>query len=159
MIDISLNKIKENIASFILVGLLFAGGWYYLDQQRIEAEKVKQEVIASQIKVDLMIKQYAESKKLLDEKQKLVEKKLQEQSRDKELADLTLKFIDESSSVNFHLECGDDPDHNAKARKAKALLDLIEAKAFEYGRKEILNNFVKKQRFGIGGWYANCKKP
>ena len=95
--------------------------------------------------------------KALKKREKLIEMRFKEQSRDKELSALTLKFIDEVSGINFNLQCGDNPEHNAKARKANALLPLIESKAIEYGRMDIVNTFVKDQRSGIGGWSAKCK--
>ncbi len=155
--EISKDKIKGSIASFIAVVLLFSGGWYYLDQQRLAAVREQQEAMKLKIEADIKLQQYEKREKELQKKEVLIESQFKEQSRDKELSDLTLKFIDEASVINFHQQCGDDPEHNAKARKAKALLSLIEAKAIEYGRMDLVKIFVKNQWFGIGGWSATCK--
>ena len=153
----SKEYIKSSLTSFVAVILLFSGGWYYLDQERLAAVKEQQEAMKLKIEADLKLQQYREGVSMLKEKEKILGSKFKEQSRDKELSSLTLKFIDEVSEINFHQQCGDDPTHNAKARKAKALLSLIEAKAKEYGRMDIVNTFVKNQRFSIGGWSATCK--
>ncbi|ALR91757.1 hypothetical protein R7D97_08995 [Vibrio sp. Vb5031] len=155
--EISSEKIKGSIASFLAVFILFGGGWYYLDQQRLAAAQEQQEALKLKIEADLKLQQYDDQRKALEKKEQQLKEQYREQARDKELSDLTLKFIDEASGINFHQQCGDDPEHNAQARKAKALLSLIESKAIEYGRMEIVNNFVKKQRFGIGGWSQTCK--
>ncbi|WP_147302676.1 hypothetical protein [Thalassotalea euphylliae] len=150
---ISIEKIKESLASFLTVSLLFAGGWYYLDQQRLAALKEQENAIKLNMEADFKLRQFEEKWKELEKKEKL----LQEQSKDNELSILTLKFIDEASSINFNQQCADDPEHNSKAIKAKALLSLIEAKAIEYGREDVLNTFVKDQRAGIGRSTARCK--
>lgn len=154
---ITKEQVKSSIASFIWVGLLLSGGLYYLDQQRLDIAKEQQEALKLKIEADLKLQQYAAKEKLLLEKEGLIKEKFKEQVRDKELSDLTLKFINEVSDINFHRQCGDDPEHNAKARKANALLDLIEAKSLEYEREALIEKFVKAQRFGIGGWSSKCK--
>ncbi len=155
--EISIEKIKGAIASFLTVVFLFGGGWYYLDQQRIAVAKEQQDAMRLKIEADLKLQQYEDKRKALEEKEQLLKEQYKEQARDKELSDLTLKFIDEVSNINFHQQCGDDPAHNAKARKAKALLSLIESKAIEYGRMEIVNTFVRSQNSGFEGWSATCK--
>jgi uncharacterized protein (DUF2344 family) len=155
--EVSIEKVKSSIASFVAVVLLFGGGWYYLDQQRLAAAAQQQDVLKLKIEADMKLQLYEIRMKELEKKEKLIEAQFREQSRDKELSDLTLKFIDEVSGINFHLQCGDDQEHNVKARKAKALLSLIESKANEYGRMDIVNTFVKNQRFGIGGFSSECK--
>jgi len=155
--DIPKEKIKSAIASFITVVLLFSGGWYYLDKKRMEAVKEHQEALKLKTEADLKFRMYAEREQSLAKKEKELDFRLLERSRDKELSDLTLKFIDEVSGINFHVQCVDDPEHNEKARKANALLDIIEAKALEYGRNDIVEKFVNHQRAGIDVWSAKCK--
>lgn len=155
--EVSIEKVKGSIASFVAVVLLFGGGWYYLDQQRLAAAKKKEEPLKLKIEADMKLRQYDARMKELEKREKVIEAQFRGQSRDKELSDLTLKFIDEVSGIDFHLQCGDDPEHNAKARRAKALLSLIESKSTEYGRMDIVNTFVKNQRFGIIRWSAECK--
>ncbi len=151
------KQIIGSIGSFISVLLIFGAAFYYVDQQRlaaIEAEKnahkLKLEAIAA-----LAQAQQIEAQIRLKEAE--ISESVKAYSRDKELSELTLKFIDEFSDINFLRQCGDNPEHNAKAKKAKALLQLIEAKAKQYGRTDILELFVERQKTGIGGWSAVCK--
>lgn len=155
--EVSIEKVKGSIASFVAVVLLFGGGWYYLDQQRLAVAKKQEDALKLKIEADMKLQQYDARMKELEKREKVIEAQFREQSRDKELSDLTLKFIDEVSGIDFHLQCVDDPEHNAKARRAKALLSLIESKAIEYGRMDIVNTFVKNQQFGIVRWSVECK--
>jgi len=159
----SKDKIKGSIASFVAVVLLFSGGWYYLDQQRLAMVKEQQEVMRLKIETEHISRQAQErekknieKEKILTEKEKIIDQRYKEQSRDKELSELTLKFINEASDIDIYKQCGNDPEHNAKGKKGQALLRLIEAKASEYGRKDILEKFVKRQRDGFQSWDRNC---
>ena len=162
-LEISKDKVKGSLASFVAVVLLFAGGWYYLDQQRLAMVREQQEVMRLKIEAEHISeasqereKRNTEKEKRILEKENIIEQRYKEQSRDKELSELTLKFINEVSDIDIYKQCGDDPRHNAKGKKGQALLRLIEAKASEYGRKEILEKFVKRQRDGMMSWYRNC---
>jgi hypothetical protein len=164
-LEMSKDKIKGSIASFIAVVLAFTGGWYYLDQQRLAMVKEQQEVMKLKIEAEHISKssqeierRNTEREKRILEREKIVEQRYKEQSRDNELSELTLKFINEVSDIDIYKSCGDDLVHNAKGKKGQALLNLIEAKASEYGRKDILGKFVKRQRGGLLSWHANCRR-
>lgn len=151
-----LDKVKNLFTPIMVVILAFSGGWYYLEQKRLSTSKELQKATILKIKTDIRLQQYQKWQNELQKKEKTLESKFKEQSRDKELSNLTLMFINELSAVDLR-QCGDDEEHNRKVRKAKALLSLIEAKAIEYGRLDIVNVFVKRQQLDIGGWSAKCK--
>ncbi len=151
------DKIKSSLSSFIAVIFIFGGGWLYLDQKRQEANQVYQEAMKLKIEADLKIQFYEKQLTSLEKNEKHLKSKSLELSRDSELSALTLKFINEFAGIDSHIHCGDNPKHNAEARKAKALLALIESKAKEYGRFDIVNTFVNSQKSGIYEWSEKCK--
>lgn len=154
MVDV--KTIKNSLGQFILVSLIFVGGWYYVDQQRINNSEIEKNAYKMKIEAESALLQAKELEGRIEIEKSNLSKSIAEYSKDKELYELTLKFIDEVSEIDFHQQCGDDPEHNKKARKAKAILQLIEAKAQENGKNEILELFVKRQNFGISGWAAEC---
>lgn len=154
MVDV--KKIKNSLGQFILVSFVFVGGWYYIDQQRINNSEIEREAYKMKIEAESALLQAKELEERIEIEKYNLSKSIAEHSKDKELHELTLKFVNEVFEINFHQECGDDPEHNKKARKAKALLQLIEAKAQEHGKSEILEFFVNRQNFGISGWAAEC---
>lgn len=155
--ELSKEKIIGSIGSFVFVLLLFSGAWYYLDQQRVATLEAEKNAYKMKLEADLALKEAKSIQANIEIKERMINKSIEKHSQDEELSGLTLKFIDEVSDINFHQRCGDDPEHNSKARKAKALLQLIEAKAKEYGRQDVLDSFVEKQKNGIGGWSATCR--
>ncbi|ROS05587.1 hypothetical protein EDC56_1127 [Sinobacterium caligoides] len=154
--SVTKEDVTNSLGSFIAVAILFGGGWYYLDQQRLESIKQQEEMIKLIAEASVKEEEYKSRLKALEAKEKEIENKYKEQAHDNELSALTLKFIDEVSEINIHKKCGDDSEHNKKARKAKALLSLIESKALEYGRTELVETFIKDQWLGVGSWAAKC---
>lgn len=155
--DITKEKIIGSLTSFIFVLLVFSGAWYYIDQQRLATLEAEKNAYKMKLEAEAALREAKDVEAKIKIREDEIDRSISEYSRDKELSELTLKFIDETSDINFHMQCGDDPEHNAKALKAKALLQLIEAKAKEYGRTDILESFVEKQKFGMGEWAAECK--
>ena len=51
--EVSIEKIKGSVASFVAVVLLFDGGWYYLDQQRLAAAAQQQDALKLKIEADM----------------------------------------------------------------------------------------------------------
>lgn len=69
-----------------------------------------------------------------------------------------LKYINEYSGIDLHKECQSDSQYMKKYREANALLDLIEAKAKELNKKEILEKFIWPRRRGISiVSFEDCK--
>ena len=153
---IDAKKIKNSIGQFILVFIIFGGAWYYVEQQRIHNSEIEKNAYKMKLDAESALLQAKELEERIEIEKTNLSNSIAEYSKDKELYELTIKFINEVSEIDFHQECGDDPEHNKKARKAKALLQLIEAKAQEHDKVEILELFVKRQNLGISGWAAEC---
>ncbi|MCU7853657.1 MAG: hypothetical protein KZQ80_15740 [Candidatus Thiodiazotropha sp. (ex Monitilora ramsayi)] len=151
------EKVLGSLASFIFVILLFSGAWYYIDQQRLLTLEAEKNAYKIKLEAEALFNKAKSIESKIKEKEQSLNNSLEEYARDKELSELTLKFIDEVSSININQYCSDDPEHNAKARKGKALLQLIEAKAREHERTDILESFVERQKHSMGGWSSKCK--
>jgi len=170
------SKTPTSIILFILVtfGGAFGAGWLYLESQRLKVAEDRLLVTTEKLKLDQKVKElsidekiqavekeklsekYKERFRLLEIAEEKVQHKYQQQSRDEELSKLTLKYIDEVAGIDLGKTCGNDPEHNNKVKKGNALLSLIESKALEYGRKDLVDTFVKDQRLGQGIWSAKC---
>lgn len=174
MEQITKRLVVNNIGSFIAVLLLFGVGWKYLDEQRVEAFKIREEAIKLKAEADVReVSLRKIEKELADQKIRLeseanirkyqldtlsshLSNKEKSLSVDAELRQLSSRYLDESSVVNASKTCGDDETHNERARKARATLSLIESLAKQYNKPEFLS-FIKKQQTGIQSWELNCK--
>lgn len=76
---------------------------------------------------------------------------------DDDLKQLAAKYLNESAGLDLSKYCEDDDEYNARVRKAKATLDLMESTAKKYNRTEFVS-FVNKQRPGIREWGVKCKR-
>jgi hypothetical protein len=166
MVKFGYEEIKKHLGSFLAVLLAFGSVGYFLYQQMREVEKDRLAVEESRLRVDSLIRETDKKvdlllarEKSIVERENRVEQKFKELSINKELLELSLKFINETKDIDIRKTCWDDDKHNIRAKNAKSLLELIGAKAKEHRRKDYLD-FVdgqlqrKGMQFMSGG---NCK--
>jgi hypothetical protein len=172
--EVTKRLVANNLGSFIAVLIGFGIAWKYLDEQRVEVFKVKEEAIKLKAEADVreqylkkneeefsarntrLLANIATKEAKLEELSTQLGQKEKSLSVDAELRQLSSKYLDESSTVDIAKTCGDNEEHNEKVRKAKAILTLIESTANLHNRQEFIS-FAKQQREGIYSWEAKCK--
>jgi len=162
-VSITREDVRQSIISFVIVILALGGTWKYLDQKRENLLRFEQRIIKEKIKLEILKQRLEDEKnrlenleKILKEKEKELNKKEKKISSEELLNFYISKFILEYGDIDIHRECLSDQEYMKKYRKANALLDIIEAKAKELGKKEILEKFVWPKRSGIHSVKVKC---
>lgn len=160
----------NNVGSFIAVLIFFGSAWIYLDNQRSEVSKTKEELIKLKAETDVRERYLAKKEENLSEQNAKISLRENQLARtraelemkekaidiDTELRKLASKYLEESSSVDTSKICDDDELHNSTVRKAAATLSLIESIAKQHNKPEFIS-FARHQSGGMRIWGVKCK--
>jgi hypothetical protein len=168
------ETVKKYTVTFVVVLLGFGGVLKYIDEQRVDIFKEKEDAIKLLVEAEAKekyskIHEEEEAARLKQREQDIISKedqlnktrsylveKEKKLSIGTELRQLATQYINEFASVDISKTCDDDEMHNSNVRKAKAILDLIESSAKQNNRPEYIS-FVNNQRPNIQTFGVKCK--
>jgi len=162
---ITRKDIRQIVISLIVViTIIIISGEAWLDQKRENLLKFEQQVTKEKIELEVTKQQLKEKKKKIENLKEMLrkkERKLNEKKKklasEKLLNFYILTYISKYGDIDIHKECLSNKKYMERYRKAKALLDIIEAKAKELGKKDILEKFIWPRRNCIHTLSVRCK--